>query len=388
MKNCLLLLTFSFILFQAKAQSGNAVVFSENGEAFSLILNGVKVNESPASNVKAVSLTNEFYQARIDFQDAALPDFSQNNFAVHLGQEVTYMIKKNKKGEYVLRWQGEAPMSVLVQENPKDGPSEDVRRVANADDQPADSQTMQVNTNMNGTGGVQMGVNVGVSGNATTNSSNPTNQNSTGVHMGVNGGSSEDNVQMNVNFQVTEQDGAANGTTNQANNSTGGNVSMNMQVDGVNGGVNFQVNEAQENSTVNTNMGVTNTTVQVNNQTSSSTTTTTTITSNSRPQETVHTGRCSSSMDATSFNSAKGSINSKSFEDSKLTLAKQVAKSNCMTAAQVKDVMGLFAFEETKLEFAKYAYDYCYNQGNYYEVNDAFDFESTIEDLNKYLESK
>ncbi|MFM7310809.1 MAG: DUF4476 domain-containing protein, partial [Flavobacteriales bacterium] len=375
-------------LFQANAQSGNAVVFSENGEAFSLILNGVKVNESPASNVKAVSLTNEFYQARIDFQDAALPDFSQNNFAVHLGQEVTYMIKKNKKGEYVLRWQGEAPMSVLVQENPKDGPSEDVRRVANADDQPADSQTMQVNTNMNGTGGVQMGVNVGVSGNATTSSSNPTNQNSTGVHMGVNGGSSEDNVQMNVNFQVTEQDGAANGTTNQANNSTGGNVSMNMQADGVNVGVNFQVNEAQENSTVNTNMGVTNTTVQVNNQTSSGTTTTTTTTSNSRPQETVHTGRCSSSMDATSFNSAKGSINSKSFEDSKLTLAKQVAKSNCMTAAQVKDVMGLFAFEETKLEFAKYAYDYCYNQGNYYEVNDAFDFESTIEDLNEYLESK
>ncbi|MFM7814555.1 MAG: DUF4476 domain-containing protein [Flavobacteriales bacterium] len=387
MKNCLLLLTFSFILFQANAQSGNAVVFSENGEAFSLILNGVKVNESPASNVKAVSLTNEFYQARIDFQDAALPDFSQNNFAVHLGQEVTYMIKKNKKGEYVLRWQGEAPMSVLVQENPKDGPSEDVRRVANADDQPADSQTMQVNTNMNGTGGVQMGVNVGVSGNATTSSSNPTNQNSTGVHMGVNGGSSEDNVQMNVNFQVTEQDGAANGTTNQANNSTGGNVSMNMQADGVNVGVNFQVNEAQENSTVNTNMGVTNTTVQVNNHTSSSTTTTNT-TSNSRPQETVYTGRCSSSMDATSFNSAKGSINSKSFEDSKLTLAKQVAKSNCMTASQVKDVMGLFAFEETKLEFAKYAYDYCYNQGNYYEVNDAFDFESTIEDLNEYLESK
>ncbi|MFM7310440.1 MAG: hypothetical protein ACKOZY_07510, partial [Flavobacteriales bacterium] len=83
MKNCLLLLTFSFILFQASAQSGNAVVFSENGEAFSLILNGVKVNESPASNVNAVSLTNEFYQARIDFQDAALPDFSQNNFAVH-----------------------------------------------------------------------------------------------------------------------------------------------------------------------------------------------------------------------------------------------------------------------------------------------------------------
>jgi hypothetical protein len=93
-------------------------------------------------------------------------------------------------------------------------------------------------------------------------------------------------------------------------------------------------------------------------------------------------------MDQTSFNNAKNSINSKSFEDSKLTLAKQVTKSNCMTAAQIKEVMGLFSFEETKLDFAKYAYDFCYNQGNYYEVNDGFGFESTIEELNQYLEGK
>jgi hypothetical protein len=50
--------------------------------------------------------------------------------------------------------------------------------------------------------------------------------------------------------------------------------------------------------------------------------------------------------------------------------------------------MGLFSFEDSKLDYAKYAYDFCFNQGDYYEVNEAFTFESSIEELNHYLESK
>jgi hypothetical protein len=99
-------------------------------------------------------------------------------------------------------------------------------------------------------------------------------------------------------------------------------------------------------------------------------------------------GRCASSMAATSFMKAKENISSNSFEDSKMTVAKQVTKANCMTAEQIKDVMGLFSFEDSKLEYAKYAYDFCFNQGDYYEVNTAFTFESSIEELNQYLESK
>ena len=99
-------------------------------------------------------------------------------------------------------------------------------------------------------------------------------------------------------------------------------------------------------------------------------------------------GRCASSMAATSFMKAKDSISASSFEDSKMTVAKQVTKANCMTAEQIMEVMGLFSFEDNKLEYAKFAYDFCYNQGDYYEVNTAFTFESSIEELNKYLESK
>ena len=48
----------------------------------------------------------------------------------------------------------------------------------------------------------------------------------------------------------------------------------------------------------------------------------------------------------------------------------------------------LFSFEDSKLDFAKYCYGYTYDLGNYYMVNDAFDFESTIEELNNYINQR
>jgi hypothetical protein len=182
--------------------------------------------------------------------------------------------------------------------------------------------------------------------------------------------------------------------TNATTTPAGGNVSMGINVDGVNMGISINATEMGGSM----DMNVSEETVI--------TTTTTTTTSTSAPAPAPAAapaaprpapqpvapaqpaGRCASSMSPTSFSKAKDNISSNSFEDSKMTVAKQVTKANCMTAEQIKDVMGLFSFEDSKLEYAKYAYDYCFNQGDYYEVNEAFTFESSIEDLNKYLESK
>lgn len=95
-----------------------------------------------------------------------------------------------------------------------------------------------------------------------------------------------------------------------------------------------------------------------------------------RRMQWIHNGR---NVD---FASAKTSISSKSFEDSKLTTAKQVANSNCLTADQVKQIMKLFSFEDSRLDFAKYAYTHTFDVGNYFKVNDAFQFESSIDELN------
>ena len=92
-------------------------------------------------------------------------------------------------------------------------------------------------------------------------------------------------------------------------------------------------------------------------------------------------------MSQTDFNDVKSSLSSKTFESDKLTLAKQIFDSNCLLSSQVKQVMGLFTYEDSKLEFAKYAYGRTYDLGNYYKVNDVFTYSSSIDELNSYIQS-
>jgi hypothetical protein len=94
---------------------------------------------------------------------------------------------------------------------------------------------------------------------------------------------------------------------------------------------------------------------------------------------------CPVPMSSGDFQSFKSTVESKSFEDSKLTISKQVLQNNCLTSAQVREVMKMFSFEDTRLQFAKFAYGHTYDIGNYYKVNDAFQFESSIDDLNGYI---
>lgn len=97
---------------------------------------------------------------------------------------------------------------------------------------------------------------------------------------------------------------------------------------------------------------------------------------------------CPWPMSEQDFTDAKRSISSKTFEDTKLTVAKQITSSNCLLCTQVKEIMGLFTFEDSKLQFAKYAYDYVYDLNNYYKLNDAFTFSSSVDELDTYVRGK
>ena len=96
---------------------------------------------------------------------------------------------------------------------------------------------------------------------------------------------------------------------------------------------------------------------------------------------------CPYPMSPQDFAGIKSSIMSKSFESTKLEIAKQVLGQRCMTAGQVSEIIRVFDFESTKLDFAKFAYGRTYDIGNYYMLNDVFDFESSISDLNRYINS-
>lgn len=78
-------------------------------------------------------------------------------------------------------------------------------------------------------------------------------------------------------------------------------------------------------------------------------------------------------------------IRNTSFEADKFSIAKQAIRSNYMSADQIGGIMMEFAYESTKLDFAKFAYPYCVDQQNYYQVNSAFGYSSSIQELEKFL---
>ena len=94
---------------------------------------------------------------------------------------------------------------------------------------------------------------------------------------------------------------------------------------------------------------------------------------------------CDWPMDDSAFNRAKNTISNQSFESDMLDIAKQVASNNCLLVSQVVEIVELFGFESSRLEFAKFAYSYTYDVGNYYEVNNAFSFSSSQRELNEYI---
>lgn len=90
-------------------------------------------------------------------------------------------------------------------------------------------------------------------------------------------------------------------------------------------------------------------------------------------------------MNPQDYEEAYQLISDESFDNTKLTLAKQVIESNPMSASQIVGICKLFSFENNKLEFAKFAYNYCADQNKYYLLNEAFTYESSKRELDEYI---
>ena len=318
MKKIISTVTLLLFVMIVRAQTSNVIVFTENGERFYVILNGLRQNEKAETNVKITDLNANFYKMKIIFDDKQLGE-KNFNLGFNEGMETSFVVKKNAKGEYVLRPVSETPIAQA----------------------PANLPTQTVVM-----------------------------YNPEGVHGA-----------MPASQTVTQQT-----TTTTIGGNENGNVSMGVNVGDVGANVNVNVSGFDGGM-----------------QTATQTTTTTTVTHSTTtndystppppPPPNYLSGYngpvgCPVPMNPVDFADLKNSIASKSFEDSKMTIAKQVLQNNCLMVSQVKDLMGLFTFETTKLDFAKYAYDFTYDIGNYFKVNDQFTFESSIDDLNGYISSK
>lgn len=90
-------------------------------------------------------------------------------------------------------------------------------------------------------------------------------------------------------------------------------------------------------------------------------------------------------MTSYEFGSLIATIRGASFEQTKLTMAKDAIGRSLVTSDMVYQIMMLFSFEATKLEFAKWAYAYVSDPQLYYLVNRAFSFESSKTELSRWI---
>ncbi len=73
------------------------------------------------------------------------------------------------------------------------------------------------------------------------------------------------------------------------------------------------------------------------------------------------------------------------FDSDRIKMAKRRIKAKKVTSAQVLEIIQQLNFESSRLEVAKYAYDYTIDQENYYEVNSGFDFSTSINELEESI---
>jgi len=96
---------------------------------------------------------------------------------------------------------------------------------------------------------------------------------------------------------------------------------------------------------------------------------------------------CAMAMNNGDFEEAKRTVAANGFDETRLSTAKQIASSNCLNTNQIAALIKIFGFEESKLDFAKYAYDFCVDRNNYFKIANSFSFESSKTELNNYLQS-
>lgn len=90
-------------------------------------------------------------------------------------------------------------------------------------------------------------------------------------------------------------------------------------------------------------------------------------------------------MNPTDFDEAVALLSKETFDDTRLSTAKQIVANNPMTVNQIVQICRLFTYESNKLEWAKFTYPYCIDKNKYYMLNEVFTYNSSKDELNEYI---
>lgn len=432
MKKIGILFIIAFISFQVNAQvKSSLTIFSKDGEKFWIVRNGIKQNEKPATSVTVDNIVDRSFKIKVLIDDEKLTTVDQSIYTISVDEQVcnlTYELRKKDKGKYVLRIVNFEPVGsgTTQTQQTTTQPQQTQTNVT----QPQQTQTTTVNNNsVNMTVkdpnlGVDFNVNMNVPTNTqtTTTTTQHTSQTTTSSNITssyMKNGSMCQNPSMSqkgyMDFKYDIEAQNMFSRLEYIKSIFSKNCMLSEQVAGI-----IQLNYPTVDElevakfgyryTWDTeNYGVVVKAIKSENKqkelisflnagtTNTNTTTTTTPQTTTQPhrpntQPSQHNdnsyNNCRAAMPANDFEEVKTQIKKASFAEDKMRVAKQATKANCLSVAQIKEICKLFSFENDKLEYAKFAYDYTFEKAKFYMVNDVFSFSSSREELDEYIQSK
>jgi len=357
-------------------------IFNNGGQQFYVILNGIKQNSLPQTNVSVSGINNGSYSVKLIFADGKTGDIDKNFFLEQPSFVTTRVVFKKGKGKLQLigmedaNGQNATGTNIIYRPNNSSvysdaAVSQTVTTTTQQATIPGNNQQNE-NVSINSSGSVQnqQSGTTTITTQQTQTTPDPTLQNG--------------NVGINMNVNVTDP---------TLNNGQGGvNMSINMSGTGV--GTNTSVNETQTTSQTTTTTTTTN-----GNQTITSggiqTSTTNTNGQNTNMNSTSNTTQVVSSNASQNFVSCQkilGDVNvfikdleEFSFEEDKMDLTKKEMVGHCMTASQAYKLVEIYTFEANRLEIAKYLYPRMIDKENAKSIIPLFTFDATKLEYREFI---
>lgn len=335
----------------AQQMINDLVVFTNDGELFTLIMNGERYNEVPQTNVKVRGLTLEKYEVTILFSNKKLKKHTTTVTFLGNGNECVFALNPHGK-HYTMDYLSSKPV-YNVNNN-----STNNYNNTNNNNSSSYNNSGTYNSNNSNTGTY----NNSTYSNSSSTYSNTSTNTSTGTNYnyGTGTNSTYSNTTTNSNSSVYPN----SNTTGVNISGNGVNVGMNQ-----NGGVTIGTKEGNVNLNTKTNSG--GVTITEFGQT---------ITLNKGAK----TG-CSNPMNELQFEKIKNSVSTQTSDSTKLIAAKAYLTGNCFKTYQIKELDTLFTGDEAKLDFVKNAYVHTYDLNNYHELKSTFQKDATKEEFHAYV---
>ena len=390
-------LWFALLSSAVFAQS-NLSIFNNNGQQFYVVLNGIRQNSKPETNVQVSQIKNGSYAVKVIFADGKTPDIDKN-FMIDAPYDITARIIF-KKGKGKLQLMGQEPTHGVIQEAVVFRPSDaavysDAVVVNSISNQNAAAtqitQTLPVQTSTTiqttGTGnatGVNMNVNIQETPNTTIQTSNTTTTTTTtgtipdeNVNLNMNLSLGGVNVNLNANASAT---GVGAGTTVSETTTTTTTTSSST--------VNSSSTSTSSGTGLNTNISINQSGA---NQGFQNQTTTQVVQQQQQQQQQQvlqnqqqgHVVNCTQTMNR--LEAFKAELQDQSFEEDRLEALKLAMNKTCLSTAQAGQILDLFTFDENRLEAAKFLSDRLTDRDNAGSLALKLTFDSSKMEYRRYI---